>query len=77
MTSVDSSTFPFFLTHELLFAVVKDVDDWLGLSASRAPMVDIVNDWKARVEMAEYGPPCASFSAYHTGFDSVMLLLWT
>ena len=80
-----STPVPFLLIHELVLQLVSDdtVGDWLGWADGREELAITLEDWKKRVDMSSQGPPCAAFSLwgdtapYHTGFDSVMLLLWS
>ena len=76
---------PFLLIHELVSTLVSDdtVGDWLGWADGREESAVTLEDWKERVDMSSKGPLCAASSLwgdtapYHTGLDSVMLLLWS
>ena len=80
-----STPVPFLLIHELVLQLVSGdtVGDWLGCADGRQEFAITLEDWKERVDMSSKGPPCAAFSlwgdttSYHTGFDSVMFLLWS
>ena len=80
-----STPVPFLLIHELILQLVSDdtVGDWLGWGDGREELTITLEDWKERVDTFSKGPLCAAFSLwsdtapYHTGFDIVMLLLWS
>ena len=80
-----STPVPFLLIHELVLQLVSDdtVGDWLAWAEGREEVAITWEDWKQRVNMSSKGAPCAAFSfwgdtaPFHTGFDSVMLLLWS
>lgn len=71
---------PFNLPHEWLDALADTHDNWVDYTPEMQGQID---DFMTRTSCPKEGPPLAAISVwgdtapYHTGHDSIMLLLWS